>query len=120
MRPARRIFLLVVPLAACTPNAGVSGRWIGPLTATPPSPACPNTRGVAQVKANALIFTPDEGTWTLIGTVAPTGALTAARTRLGADKKPYTTTFTGTLVPEALTGTYTTPACTYAVQLSPR
>ena len=120
MRPTRRILFLLTPLAACTPTSGVSGRWIGPLTATPPSPACPNTRGVAQINANALIFAPDEGTWTLTGTVAPTGAVAATRTRLGADKKPYTTTLAGTLAPEALTGTYTTPICTYAVQLSPR
>ena len=115
-----RCILLLIPLGACTQSAGVSGRWIGPLTATPPNSACPETRGIAQIKANALIFAPDEGTWTLTGTLDPSGTVTATRTRPGADKKPYTTRLAATLTPQALTGTYTTPTCAYAVQLSPR
>jgi len=119
MRPIQRPLILLATLAACTPHAtGVSGRWIGPLTANPATPACPNTRGLAQVKTNALIFAPDEGTWILEGTVAPTGDVTASHTRQGANRQPYVTRLTGTLTSELLTGTYTTPTCTYTVQLT--
>lgn len=120
MRPTRRPLILLATLAACTAPAGdVSGRWIGPLTATPANPACPNTRGIAQVKANALIFAPDEGTWILEGAVTPNGAVTASHTRQGANKRSYITHLAATLTPESLVGTYTTPSCTYAVRLTP-
>lgn len=107
-------------LAACANPDMANGRWIGPLVPATPGPACPPSTGVAQFSANRLIFTPDEGTWVLQGAAAPDGTVTAERTRQGADKQPFTTKLAAKWTQQTVTGTYTTPRCTYAVNLTRR
>lgn len=116
--PTLRALSVLLLLAACGSSVGgASGRWIGLLTAAPPNPDCPATTGVAQIKDGHLVFTPDEGTWVLTGIATQDGTVAAERVRPGANKQPYVTSLSGTWTPTTLTGTYTTPRCTFTVQL---
>lgn len=113
-----RYLLLPLLLASCADVNIVSRRWIGPLTPATPGPACPATTGVAQITADRVIFTPDEGTWVLNGAMAPDGTIKAERTRPAADKQPYDTTLEAKRDGDEVTGTYRTPRCTYTVRLT--
>ncbi len=64
------------------------------------------------------LFTPGEGTWNLKGIASASGEVTAERTVIGADKKPYVTRLSGQWTPTRATGTYITPRCTYALEAS--
>ena len=115
MRRLAPLFLL----AACAgPVASADGRWFGTMTPVQASSGCVAGRASLVSSRGAVLFTPDEGTRTLEGTVSPEGAVTAERTTPGANKQPYTTTLTAQLAPGAITGTYATPRCRYAVALT--
>ena len=109
---------MVALVPACAaPTGKPTGRWVGSLTPTTPGPACSPTRGVLTVRDGNLTFIPDEGTWVLSGTAAADGAVVAERSRLGANKQPYVTRLSGNWTETTVTGTYTTPVCTAAVNL---
>ena len=109
--------LLALTLVACTQTNIVTRRWIGPVTPETGSSACRPSRGIAQITGTDILFAPDEGTWVLRGTIRDNGQVSAERTRLGADKAPFQTTFEGTRTADAITGRYVTPRCTYTVAL---
>jgi len=116
-RPA----LLAVALlaSACDVRSRPQQRWVGQVTPTTAAPGCAATRGVLLMRETDVVFAPDEGTWVLYGTARP-GTLTAAAGRIGADKKPYDTTLEANWTEAEVTGTYTTPRCTYKVTLTRR
>jgi hypothetical protein len=119
MTPAKRAVLAsVLALSACASSTGPSGRWIGQVIPKIAGPVCVQTRGVLQIRDNLVSFEPNEGTWTLQGEAKPDGTLYADKSQIGTDKKPYETTLEARWTPTTVTGTYTTPRCTFAVNLS--
>lgn len=115
MRPLP--LLLLLP-AACAAPTTPNGRYVGTATPAAPSEACRASHASLRLHDGQALFVPEETTWTLTGTVQPGGTVQAERTALGADKKPYATRFAGTWTLGAVTGTYTTPRCTFAVRLA--
>ena len=116
MRPLPLLPLLAV--AACAAPTTPTGRYAGALTPAAPSDQCRPGRASVQMHDGQALFVPEEATWSLPGTVKPDGTVTAERTAPGADKKPWPTRFAGTWTLGQVTGTYTTPRCTFAVQLA--
>ena len=109
----------LLALSSCAPSH-VAGRWIGPVTPAKPSETCKPTRGMAQIERDQVIFAPDEGTWILHGTVDAGGDITAERLTTGANRQPYETRLVAKRTPDLVTGTYTTPRCTFSVSLNRR
>lgn len=116
--PASAPLLAALALAACagTPATPV-GRWAGPVTALTQGPTCLSGRGTVQIRDNVVLFTPTEGTLVLQGEARPDGTLTAEKTQIGADKKPFQSILEARWTPETVTGTFTTPRCRFDVQL---
>jgi len=114
MRP----LIPLVLLSACTTSTTPNGRYVGTATPNSPSELCKSSRPVLQLHDGQALFIPDEATWSLSGTVSPAGTLQAERTGQGANKQPYPTRFTANWTAQNIIGTYTTPRCTYAVQLA--
>ncbi len=113
-----RALIPLLLLTACATPTTPDGRYVGAATPSAPSELCKTSRAVLRLHDGQALFIPDEATWSLQGTVSPAGTLQAERTGQGADKKPYPTRFAGTWTPQSVTGTYTTPRCTYAVRLA--
>jgi len=113
-----RALILLLLLAACATPTTPNARYAGTNTPTAPSELCKPGRAALVLHDGQIIFTPDETTWSLTGTAAAAGAFQAERTGHGANKQPYPTRLAGTWTEHAATGTYTTPRCTYAVQLA--
>ena len=63
------------------------------------------------------MFAPDDSTWTLDGK-AVGATVQASRSRPSFDGKTYATELKATLTETQARGTYTTPTCTYAVDLA--
>jgi len=101
------------------PTPDADGRWFGTLTPAPAKPGCDASRASLVLRRTVVLFTPDEGTWTLEGHAAPDGSLTAERSGAGANKQPFATAFNGQVTPAGINGTYTTPRCTFSVALHP-
>ncbi len=120
MSPTTHILLPILLLAACAPDITPDARYIGSTTPTAPSDLCKPSRAVLRIRNGEIIFTPDETTWTLAGKADANGALQAEHIGNGANKQPYPTRLTGTWTANAATGTYTTPRCSYVVQLARR
>ena len=116
MRPLLALLLLT----SCGTPAPGDGRWSGDMTPMPEVPGCPAGRATLVGNGGAVLFTPNEGTLSLDGSLAPGGTITAASTRIGADKKEYATRFAARLDGDRIAGTYTTPRCKYAVVLQRR
>ena len=117
--PVMRPVAIPLLLAACTsPTAATDGQWFGDMAPEQPALGCPPGRASLVSTRNVVLFTPNEGTQTLAGTIAATGAVTAERTTTGADKKPYVAALAARVEGGAITGTYATPRCRYAVRLS--
>ena len=112
--------LPLVFLAACVAPITPDARYIGSITPATPNDRCKTGRAVLRLQAGEVLFIPDETTWVLTGTATATGALQAERVGRGASKQPFPTRLSGTWTPETASGTYTTPGCTYAVQLTRR
>ena len=110
----------MLAVAACSERQTPDRRWIGTLTAKSNPAACPTSRGVALLADGHVIFTPDEGTWILTGTATGDGRMQAARSRPGGGSgaKGYETHLDAAWTDAAVTGTYTTPRCGYAVALT--
>ncbi len=113
-----RALIPLLLITACTTSTTPNGRYVGTATPIAPSDLCKTSRSILQLHDGQALFTPDEATWSLPGTVSAAGTLQAERTGQGANKKPYPTRFTGTWTTQAVAGTYTTPRCTYSVQLT--
>ncbi len=113
-----RAFPLLLLLAACADPTTPDGLYAGTATPAAPSGLCRPGRASLRLHDGQALFVPEEATWSLPGAAKPDGTVTAERTGNGADKKPWPTRFAGTWTPGAVTGTYTTPRCTFAVQLA--
>ena len=110
--------VLLAALASCAaPAPNADGRWYGTLTPAPARPGCTIGRASLVVRRAVALFNPNEGTWTLEGRAAPDGSVSAERGGMGANKQAFTTTFSGHATPATVTGTYTTPQCTFTVAL---
>lgn len=112
-----RVLIPLLLLAACAASTTPNGRYVGIATPSTTSELCKSSRPVVQLHDGQALFIPDEATWSLQGTASPAGTLQAERTGQGANKQPYPTRFTANWTAQNITGTYTTPRCTYAVQL---
>ena len=113
----RRLAPLLLLAACASPTAATDGQWFGDMTPEQPAPGCPPGRASLVSTRNAVLFTPNEGTQTLVGTIEAGGAIAAERKTVGADKKPYVVTLSARVADEAISGTYATPRCRYAVRL---
>ena len=113
--------VLLAALASCTAPAGLDadGRWFGALTPAPAKPGCIASRASLVLRRTIVLFNPDESTWTLEGQAAPDGSLSAERDGVGVNKQPFKTIFSGHVTPSEVTGTYTTPRCTFTAALQP-
>lgn len=112
--------MLLAAMAACTaPAPDADGRWFGALVPAPAKPGCAAGHASLVLRRAVMLFTPDEGTWTLEGHAAPDGSLAAERSGAGANKQPFATTFNGRVTAAGIDGTYTTPRCTFSVALHP-
>ncbi len=109
--------LLGLAASACTPRVSPDLRWIGKLTPKDNPTACPPTTAVIILHDGHVTFTPDEGTWVLTGTATAAGAMEATRSRQTSGAKLYETSLEARWTESKVTGTYTTPRCTYAVAL---
>lgn len=114
----KRALLPLLALAACTPPQTPPGRFLGQLTPTRPGPFCAPSRGSLLLRDGQVTFTPDEGVWVLSGTALSNGTLEADRETVG--KQAYATHLEARWTELEVTGTYTTPRCTYAVALQRR
>lgn len=79
-------------------------------------PACSPTQGTLVAQNDQIIFSPADTTWTLTGTLVG-DRLELTRSRPSFDHKLYATALKATLSNDRVTGTYSTPTCTYAVDL---
>ena len=113
----RRLAPLLLLAACANPTALTDGEWFGDMMPDQTAPSCPPGRASLVLRRAAALFTPDEGTQTLSGTVTPDGMVTATRSMTGADKKPYTVALTAQVKDGLVTGTYATPRCRYTVRL---
>ena len=111
---------MLLSVAACTLPSGPTSRFTGAVTPTTPGPLCPASRASLQIKDGSVVFSPDEGTWILTGTLAPDNTLTADKSRVASNNQVYDTTFEGRLSPGKISGTYKTPRCSYNVVLTSR
>jgi hypothetical protein len=117
VRGAGPPLLVLLAASACGVHNRPQLRWIGQLTPTADAAHCPSSRGVLLLREGKVSFAPDEGTWVLEGTAGP-GTLQATRTRFTPDHKTYETKLDAHWTESAVQGTYTTPLCSYRVDLS--
>jgi len=115
-----RALIAVLLLAACAGGVTPDARYVGMATPTAPGEFCQPGRAVLRLHDGQAVFTPDETTWTLVGTATAGGAVQAERVGRGASKQPYVTRLAGIWSEQAASGVYTTPRCSYNVQLERR
>jgi hypothetical protein len=107
--------MLLAALAGCSANQPVT--YAGDLT--PTAGTCdPPARAVLIRRGHYVQFTPRQGVLILDGQVAPGGRISAEADRPGADGKPYRLLLQAALAGPAITGSYVTPRCRYAVKLA--
>ncbi len=111
-------FFLALLSTACVSLSTPNGNYSGSINPTGISNSCEAVRAFLNIQNGRILFVPNDATWTLEGTAALDGKLQAERTGRSANKQPYSTRFTGTWAKESVSGTYTTPKCTYAVDLA--
>ena len=117
IRVMRHLAFLLFLAACASPTPTTDGEWFGDMAPDQAAPNCPPGQASLVLRRAAALFTPNEGTQTLTGTVAPDGTVTATRNTIGADKKPYVATFAAHVEYGSITGTYATPRCRYTVRL---
>lgn len=78
---------------------------------------CPKTHATLIIQDGEVAFAPDDGTWVLQGHVRD-GNIEASHSRPSFDHKMFTTELKATQTDAKIVGTYTTSACTYAVDLT--
>ncbi len=115
----RRALASSLWLAMATTGCSIQHRpklqYSGQLTST--NVACPKTHGTLVIQRGEVVFAPDDGTWTLDGKLIGS-TVEASRSRPSFDHKLFATELKATLTDTQATGTYTTPTCTYAVDLT--
>lgn len=117
MNRAHLLAPALLAMAACGVHDRSEHRWIGTLTAMKPAPQCPSIKAVLILRESVVTFAPDEGTWVLTGK-ATSNTLTATRSRPTPDHKLYKTDLQAEWTDATVRGTYTTPECTYRVDLA--
>lgn len=105
----------VLLLGGCSIQHRPKTQFAGQLTST--DAACPKTQGTLIVQNDQIVFSPADATWTLQGK-SLNGKVEVTKSRPSFDHKLYTTTFAATLSEDRATGLYTTPFCTYTVDLT--
>lgn len=95
-------------------------RFAGNVTPTSTQPNCIKAEGTLLLLDGDVEFAPDNGTWVLTGTATPDGALQAEKTREGSGSSAYETLLIARWNEQAVTGTYTTPRCSFRVALQRR
>ncbi len=113
----RRLTLLLLLAGCASPPASTDGQWFGDMMPDQAAPNCSPGRASLVLRGDAALFTPNEGTQTLTGTITPEGMVTATRSTLAADKKPYIVTLAAHVQGGLISGTYATPRCRYTVKL---
>lgn len=78
--------------------------------------ACPPTQGTLIIQNEQVVFSPADTTWTLTGKTFGE-KLELTHNRPSFDHKLYITTLKATLSGDHVIGTYSTPSCTYTVDL---
>jgi hypothetical protein len=113
MRPS---LLLLLPLlaAACSADTLNYAGTIRPLAGT----CDPIAQAVLTRRDTTILFAPAAGTLILRGQLTGEKTLAADLTLTDPNKQPYHLTFQGKLDGKRVDGTYTTPRCRYAVNLS--
>jgi hypothetical protein len=110
--------LALAAVTACAgPTTSPSRRYIGTATPSKIAPLCSPSKAEAQVRQDTIILAPDEGTWILQGLLSPDGRVSADKTEQAANKQPWSTSFVGHWTPTTINGTYTTPRCTFSIEL---
>jgi hypothetical protein len=116
-----RAALLLAPLVLTGCSLGFHNRptlhWAGQVIPTADPAHCPASRGTLNLREGVAVFAPDDGTWLLTGK-ADADTLTASASRLNADHTLYKTDLQAHWTEQAVTGTYTTPFCSYRVELA--
>lgn len=95
-------------------------RFTGDVTPTGNGTSCPKTEGTLVLLDRDVEFAPDNGTWVLSGTATPDGALQAEKTRESSGSSAYETLLIARWNEHTVTGTYTTPRCSFRVTLQRR
>ena len=106
---------ICIATTACSVQHRPKLQFSGELTS--PSASCPTLHGTLVIQRGDVVFAPSEGTWTLEGKVVGS-VVEASRSRPSFDHKIYTTTLAASVSDTKAVGTYVTPTCTYAVDLT--
>ena len=111
----RSLLVIYVATTGCSIQNRAKVQYSGQLTST--STACPKTHGTLVIQAGDVVFTPNDSTWTLDGK-AIGSSVQASRSRPSFDHKLFATELKATMTEGRAIGTYSTPTCTYAVDLA--
>lgn len=106
---------ICIATTACSVQHRPKRQYSGDLTSAGAS--CPKLHGTLIVQRDDVVFTPNEGTWTLEGK-AVGNVVEASHSRPSFDHKTYDTALKATLSDTKAVGTYVTPTCTYTVDLT--
>ena len=90
-------------------------QYSGQLTSD--SSSCPRTNGTLVIQQGKVVFAPDDGTWTLDGTLNG-ASVEADKSRPSFDHKIFATDLKATVTDTKALGTYSTPTCKYNVDLT--
>ncbi len=112
----RALLCLLAPLIACSCTAATMN-YAGPLR--PIAGTCdPTTQAVLTRRDTTIIFAPAAGTLFLQGKLSEQKNLAASLILTDPNKQPYHLSFLGLLDGTHISGTYTTPRCRYAADLT--
>ncbi len=112
----RQVLILCLPLivAACTADTLNYAGNLRPIAGT----CDPTSQAILTRRDTTIIFAPAAGTLELHGQLTNDKNLAAKLTLTDPNKQPYNLTFEGELDGKRVDGTYTTPRCHYAVNLT--
>jgi hypothetical protein len=113
MRTPALILLPFLAAGCSAPTLNYAGT-IRPVTGT----CDPTSQAILTRRDTTIIFAPAAGTIMLRGQLNAAETLTAGLTLTDPNKKPYQLTFQGTLQGKHIDGSYITPRCRYAVDLT--
>ena len=108
------ILATLLAVSACSAQQITYSGDLRPVSGTCDPPA----RAELTRRGKAVLFLPNSGTISLTGLQNGT-TITAVKTLIGADKKPYKLVFSGNLQGPTIQGTYLTTRCRYKVSLYP-
>jgi len=108
------ILCLSLSASACTAETLNYAGTLRPIAGT----CDPTTQAVLTRRDTTIIFAPAAGTIELHGQLTADKNLAAQLTLTDPSKQPYNLSFQGQLDGNRIDGTYTTPRCRYAVNLS--